>query len=319
MAAVGKMIGHYRREEKIGQGSYGVVFKAKNVQNGCYYALKRVALDGQEEGVPSTTIREISLLKELNHENIVMLEDVIHIDKRLYLVFEYLNQDLKQFMDHCRPEGIKPELIKSYLYQLLQGLAFCHSHRVLHRDVKPQNLLIDKRGQIKLADFGLARAFQIPERMYTHEVVTLWYRAPEILLGSCHYSTPVDIWSIGCIFAEMTSRNSYPPFTGISEVDQLFKIFQSLGTPTSLEWPGVNELRDFGDHFPKWPKRRPCTLLESTVFEGDPLALDLLERMLVYCPTNRVTARVALMHPFFTSAFPAGQSGGFTQQQQATM
>jgi serine/threonine protein kinase len=120
------------------------------------------------------------------------------------LVFEFLDNDLKQYIDLKRKkkQTLDPYLIKSYLFQILKGIAFCHSHRVLHRDLKPQNLLIDKEGNIKLADFGLARAFNLPIRTYTHEVVTLWYRSPEILLGGKHYSTGVDIWSIGCIFAE---------------------------------------------------------------------------------------------------------------------
>ncbi|XP_075967054.1 cyclin-dependent kinase 2 isoform X2 [Anarhichas minor] len=194
----------FQKVEKIGEGTYGVVYKAKNKVTGETVALKKIRLDTETEGVPSTAIREISLLKELSHPNIVKLRDVIHTENKLYLVFEFLHQDLKKFMDSFTVAGIPLPLVKSYLFQLLQGLAFCHSHRVLHRDLKPQNLLINAQGEIKLADFGLARAFGVPVRTYTHEVVTLWYRAPEILLGCKYYSTAVDIWSLGCIFAEMT-------------------------------------------------------------------------------------------------------------------
>lgn len=197
---------NFQKVEKIGEGTYGVVYKAKNKLTGEVVALKKIRLDTETEGVPSTAIREISLLKELNHPNIVKLLDVIHTENKLYLVFEFLHQDLKKFMDASALTGIPLPLIKSYLFQLLQGLAFCHSHRVLHRDLKPQNLLINAEGSIKLADFGLARAFGVPVRTYTHEVVTLWYRAPEILLGCKYYSTAVDIWSLGCIFAEMVRR-----------------------------------------------------------------------------------------------------------------
>jgi len=168
--------------------------------------LKKIRLEAEDEGIPSTAIREISLLKELQHPNIVRLYDVVHTDRRLTLVFEYLDQDLKKYLDIC-DGGLETAILKSFLYQLLCGVAFCHTHRVLHRDLKPQNLLINREGKLKLADFGLARAFGIPVRSYTHEVVTLWYRAPDVLMGSRTYSTPVDIWSIGCIFAEMaTSR-----------------------------------------------------------------------------------------------------------------
>lgn len=141
-------------------------------------------------------------------------------------MFEFLDQDLKKYMDNSTPPQMNKMLVKSYLHQLLRGVEYCHAHRVLHRDLKPQNLLIDRHGHLKLADFGLARAFGIPIRTYTHEVVTLWYRAPEILLGARHYSTPVDIWSVGCIFAEMVNHQAL--FPGDSEIDQLFRIFRYL-------------------------------------------------------------------------------------------
>jgi len=285
----------YQRVEKIGQGTYGVVYKARHKHNGSFFALKRISLDGQDEGVPSTAIREISLLKELDHENIVMLKDVVHSENKLYLVFEFLDQDLKQYMDSCGPEGLSPDLVKSYLYQLLKGVAFCHSHRVLHRDLKPQNLLIDRSGQLKLADFGLARAFGIPIRMYTHEVVTLWYRAPEILLGSKHYSTPVDIWSIGCIFSEMAS--SQPLFPGDSEIDELFRIFRYLGTPNEKVWPGVSSLPDYKLTFPQW---KPMPMKKFARI-SDPEGENLLESMLQYNPRKRITAKAALDHPYFSS------------------
>jgi len=143
-------------------------------------------------------------LKELQHPNIVRLYDVVHTERKLTLVFEFLDQDLKKYLDVC-DSGLDLPILKSFLYQLLMGVAYCHHHRVLHRDLKPPNLLINREGQLKLADFGLARAFGIPVRSYTHEVVTLWYRAPDVLMGSRKYSTPVDIWSIGCIFAEMVN------------------------------------------------------------------------------------------------------------------
>lgn len=217
--------------------------------------------------------------------------DVVHADRKLYLVFEYLDQDLKRYMDSV--SGLRPMLVKSYLFQLINGIAFCHSKRVLHRDLKPQNLLIDSTGKLKLADFGLARAFGIPVRHYTHEVVTLWYRAPEILLGARKYSTPVDIWSIGCIFAEMVMRA--PLFPGDSEIDQLHKIFNALGTPTQEMWNGVEELPDYSTRFPNWRKRH----IGETVRNLDTQGLDLLSQMLIYDPVQRISASKALEHPYF--------------------
>ncbi|KAJ2766131.1 cyclin-dependent kinase 5, partial [Coemansia linderi] len=169
--------------EKLGEGTYGIVYKAQNRETNEVVALKRIRLDNEEEGVPCTAIREISLLKELKHPNIVGLFDVLHTEKKLTLVFEFMDSDLKKFADAYGGD-LDPLTVKHLLYQLLCGIAYCHRNRVLHRDLKPQNLLINKRGDLKLGDFGLARAFGIPVRSYSHEVVTLWYRAPDVLMGS---------------------------------------------------------------------------------------------------------------------------------------
>jgi len=281
--------------EKIGEGTYGVVFKGKNTKTGEIVAMKKIRLESEDEGVPSTAIREISLLKELQHPNIVCLQDVLMQEAKLYLIFEFLTMDLKKYMDTNIPKDgqMDPKLTKSYTYQLLQGMLFCHQRRVLHRDMKPQNLLIDKNGCIKIADFGLARAFGIPVRVYTHEVVTLWYRAPEVLLGSPKYSCPIDIWSIGTIFAEMVNRR--PLFQGDSEIDQLFRIFRVLRTPTEELWPGVTQLPDFKASFPNWATMN----LKNSMKKLEPAGLDLLEAMLVYDPSKRISAKKALLHPYF--------------------
>jgi serine/threonine protein kinase len=170
----------YQKLEKVGEGTYGVVYRAKDKVTDEIVALKKTRLEAEDEGVPSTAIREISLLRELNHENIVNLKDVIHQDQKLYLVFEFLDQDLKKYMDAVGKK-LKPMLVKSYMFQLLEGIDYCHKRRILHRDLKPQNLLIDRQGNLKLADFGLARAFGVPIRTYTHEVPLLFYSHPLIL------------------------------------------------------------------------------------------------------------------------------------------
>ncbi|KAK1321970.1 hypothetical protein QJS10_CPA03g02072 [Acorus calamus] len=284
----------YEKVEKIGEGTYGVVYKARDRTTNETIALKKIRLEQEDEGVPSTAIREISLLKEMQHHNIVRLQDVVHSEKRLYLVFEYLDLDLKKHMDSCPELSKDPRLVKSFLHQILRGIAYCHSHRILHRDLKPQNLLIDRRtNALKLADFGLARAFGIPVRTFTHEVVTLWYRAPEILLGSRHYSTPVDVWSVGCIFAEMINRK--PLFPGDSEIDELFKIFRVLGTPNEDTWPGVSSLPDYKSAFPKWPSKDLKTVVPNLEATG----LDLLSKLLCLEPRRRITARNALEHDYF--------------------
>jgi len=303
----------YAKIDKIGEGTYGVVYKAQDKVTGEIVALKKIRLEAEDEGVPSTAIREISLLKELPHANIVALKDVIHEQQKLYLVFEYLEQDLKKYMDYVKVK-LERLLVKSYMQQLIKGIAFCHSHRVLHRDLKPQNLLIDRHGTLKLADFGLARAFGLPVRTFTHEVVTLWYRAPEILLGGRQYSTPVDIWSIGCIMCEMITR--IPLFPGDSEIDQLFRIFRQLGTPTEETWPGVSQYADYKSTFPRW-NAQP---LSKTIKElrVDPVALDLVSKMLVYEPSKRISAREALNHPYFDElkAISREQQVKLEQQKQ---
>jgi len=283
----------YVKLEKIGEGTYGIVYKAKDKKTGELLALKKIRLEAEDEGIPSTAIREISLLKQLQHPNIVRLYDVVHTEKKLTLVFEFLDQDLKKYLDACGDNGLEPETVKSFLYQLLQGIAYCHQHRVLHRDLKPQNLLINMEGELKLADFGLARAFGIPVRNYTHEVVTLWYRAPDVLMGSRKYSTPVDIWSVGCIFAEMV--NGRPLFPGTSEPDQLMKIFKTLGTPNKKMWPGIAELPEYKDNFPVYqaqPLKKVCRRLDN-------VGLELLSRMLQFDPAKRISAENAMKHPYF--------------------
>lgn len=279
--------------EKIGEGTYGVVYKARDKLTGKLVALKKIRLETESEGVPSTAIREISLLRELAHPNIVQLFDVVDGDKHLYLVFEFLQQDLKKLLDSVKG-GLDQALVKSYLYQLLKAISFCHLRCILHRDLKPQNLLIDREGHIKLADFGLARTFAVPVRTYTHEIVTLWYRAPEILLGTKLYSNAVDVWSLGCIFAEMATRRAL--FPGDSEIDQLFRIFRTLGTPDESIWPGVSQLPDYKSMFPRWEPRS----LDEVVPSFDSDAKDLLLKLLTYDPNQRITAKKGLSHLYFT-------------------
>ncbi|WKY09254.1 hypothetical protein Q1695_001984 [Nippostrongylus brasiliensis] len=280
--------------KKIGEGTYGVVFKGVHKKSGKLVALKKISLDHDNEGVPSTCIREICLLKDLNHRNIVKLYDVIHSGMHLYLVFEFITRDLKSLLDSLPGKRLPAKHAKSFLWQLLQALAYCHTRRVLHRDLKPQNLLVDNSGVIKLADFGLARNFSIPSRVYTHEVVTLWYRAPEILLGGRYYSTAIDVWSLGCIFSEMVSGT--PLFAGDSEIDQLFRIFRILGTPTPEMWPGVEKLQDYKKAFPRWPYDEKALVASASPISED--GVDLLREMLRYDPEARITAKAALGHRY---------------------
>jgi len=296
-------LNNYKIEEKIGEGTYGVVYRGYFRPNGKKVALKKIRVEGEDEGIPSTSVREITLLNELKHPNIVELMAICPEKEKLYLIFEFMSMDLKQYLDITKNKGeiLNSELVKSYMFQMLCALCFCHSRRVVHRDLKPQNLLIDEEGNIKLADFGLARAVSIPVRAYTHEVITMWYRPPEILLGQKKYSMPVDIWSLGSIFSEMMTNKAL--FPGDSEIDQIFKIFRVLGTPTSDIWPGVEELPDYKEDFPAF---KPVGL-HKRLINSNPKAeltndsINLLQECLHYDPVNRISARKALEHPYFNS------------------
>ncbi|KAK9453550.1 kinase-like domain-containing protein [Dipodascopsis uninucleata] len=288
----------YQQLEKLGEGTYATVYKGRNRMTGELVALKEISLDS-EEGTPSTAIREISLMKELKHENVMALYDVIHTENKLNLVFEYMDKDLKKFMDSRGDHGILDHaLIKSFMHQLLEGIAFCHDNRVLHRDLKPQNLLINSKGVLKIGDFGLARAFGIPVNTFSNEVVTLWYRAPDVLLGSRTYSTSIDMWSAGCILAELYTGR--PLFPGTTNEDQLQKIFRLLGTPTERTWPNISQLPNYRSNLTIYPPQD----LRAILPQIDPLGMDLLCAMIQMRPENRISARDALKHPWFADYCP---------------
>jgi len=290
----------YEKLEKIGEGTYGTVFKAKNRESGEIVALKRVRLDDDDEGVPSSALREICLLKELKHPNIVFLHDVLHSERKLTLVFEHCDQDLKKYFDSLNG-AIDLEVVKSLMYQLLLGLNFCHTHNVLHRDLKPQNLLINKNGELKLADFGLARAFGIPVRCYSAEVVTLWYRPPDVLFGAKLYTPSIDMWSAGCIFAELANAG-HPLFPGSDVDDQVKRVFKLLGTPTEDTWPGMSTLPDFKP----FPLYHPNLTFSQVVPKLSSRGRDLLQRLLVCNPSGRLSAQESLSHIYFSDLNTAG-------------
>ncbi|KAK5175321.1 negative regulator of the PHO system [Saxophila tyrrhenica] len=315
----------FQQLEKLGEGTYATVFKGRNGQTGQFVALKEIHLDS-EEGTPSTAIREISLMKELKHENIVSLYDVIHTENKLMLVFEYMDKDLKKYMDsYTSPSttsgqsargALDAGIIKSFMWQLLRGIAFCHENRVLHRDLKPQNLLINNQGQLKLADFGLARAFGIPVNTFSNEVVTLWYRAPDVLLGSRTYNTSIDIWSAGCIMAEMFTGR--PLFPGTTNEDQLLKIFRLMGTPSERSWPGISSFPEYKTNWPVYSTQE----LRAILPQVEPTGVQLLGQMLQLRPEMRCSAQQALAHPWFAdiNARQAQQQhgpGGYAAAQPA--
>ncbi|XP_015214855.1 cyclin-dependent kinase 15 isoform X2 [Lepisosteus oculatus] len=292
----------YLNLEKLGEGSYATVYKGISRINGHLVALKVIRMK-TEEGVPFTAIREASLLKGLKHSNIVLLHDIIHTRESLTFVFEYVQTDLGQYMVQ-HPGGLHSYNVKLFLFQLLRGLSYIHRQRILHRDLKPQNLLISYLGELKLADFGLARSKSVPSQSYSSEVVTLWYRPPDVLLGATDYSTGLDIWGAGCIFIEMLQGS--PAFPGVADIfEQLQKIWAVLGVPTEETWPGVSELPNYK---PEW--FLPC---EPRMFRNvwkrlgqlPYKAEDLAQKLLHSVPQDRLPAQEALQHEYFGSLSPA--------------
>lgn len=287
-------------EAVLGEGTYGKVFKAKNRSTNENVAIKKMLVDWDEEGCPSTVSREIALLKALAHRNIVQLIDVFDSRRHIVLVFEFLDSDLKKFM-RLHQNNLGPENIWKLSIQLCLGIEFCHAHSVLHRDLKPQNLLIDHRQKeltLKLADFGLARQFDNPARRYTPEVVTVWYRAPELLLGSGLYSAPLDMWGVGCIIAEMAVGR--PLFDGDSEIDTIFRIFRTLGTPSEARWPDVKHLPYFEKKkYPMWPEKNWAKDHAGVLQQLASGGVDLVASCLVYDPKRRLPAKKAVKHQYF--------------------
>ncbi|XGW20815.1 hypothetical protein V3C99_004082 [Haemonchus contortus] len=286
----------YERLEKLGEGSYATVYKCKSKIDGTIVALKEIKLQFQE-GLPFTAIREASLLRTLRHANIVCLHDIYHQHNQLTFVFEYMKMDLSKYLEH-HPTGVDCMQIRLLLFQLLRGLDFCHKKKILHRDLKPQNLLLDDNGVLKLADFGLARAKSVPSRTYSHEVVTLWYRPPDVLLGSTEYSTSLDMWGVGCIFAELCTGQAI--FPGTKDVmDQLDKIFSVRGVPNETTWPQVKNLPHYAPNaFPSY-KEIPFKQVNILLTKLQKSGTDLLGMLLQLNPSERISAACAMLHPYF--------------------
>ncbi|CAL5400745.1 unnamed protein product [Camellia sinensis] len=299
----------YEMGEVIGCGAFGVVHKGLLLESKQTVAIKKMHPLDLHNGAPSTIMEEISLLKEMEHANIVktsvnrLLEAIPNTDKGSYMIFEYLDYDLEIFMKTFPKKSKNKQRIKNFLRQILSGLAYCHELKIMHRDLRPDNLLVDREGSVvKIADFGLARKFSSPPGEYCPEVVNLRYMPPEILLGSHEYSTHVDVWSVGCIFAEMIDHQ--PLFDDLSDKDHLHKIFSIMGTPDATAWPGVTSLPDYiPDDF---PKQDPKNLAEY-VPNLEPAGVDLLSEMLCMNPARRISALDALAHPYFKNDDGGGE------------
>ncbi len=295
---------YYRKpgnESVVGSGTYGKVFKAIHVYTKELAALKKIRMDGEKDGFPVTAIREIKLLQSLKHDNVVCLQEVMVEHNDCFMVFEYLSHDLTGLLNH--PSFKLEHAHKKHLgKQLFEGLNYLHRRGVLHRDIKAANILVSNTGQLKLADFGLARFFAKRGKPdYTNRVITIWYRSPELLLGETQYGPAVDIWSAACVMIEIFTKHAIFPGDG-GEINQLDKIYNVLGTPTRSEWPGLVEMAWFELLRPT--ERRANTFAEKYQERLTPAAFELLQTMFLYDPAYRPTAGDVLEHPYFTTEDP---------------
>jgi serine/threonine protein kinase len=286
-------LANYQRQDKLASGTYGEVYKAIDLSTDEVVAIKTERFDRDAPGVSPATLREIAILRSLNHPNVIRLRDTLVTDVHCSLVFDYVPYDLRKLLARHNGRPIDPRLCCSYAYQLLCGIYYLHVHRVMHRDMKPDNLLVDTEGFLKLCDFGLARLFSVPMRNYTPGVVTQLYRALELFLHNDFYELGIDVWSAGCVIAEMTRGR--PLFSADSDRSLAHKVFQSLGTPPD---DVINEFADVAAQkvsFPSYPRGD----MKQLFCTEDAQLIDHLGKILTIDPRQRITAKQALNHTYF--------------------
>ncbi|KAF5303645.1 hypothetical protein FQA39_LY09892 [Lamprigera yunnana] len=280
---------------KIGEGAHGYVMKGLNKLTGTEVALKKLIIKHLDEGIPTNIMREIYSLKVLSSDYIVKMLDIIPHGMGFVLVMEYLPSSLYEVLRDCDNPLSEPQ-IKCYTKMLLLGVKYMHESHIMHRDLKPANLLIAHNGLLKVADFGLARIYlkNEPVRKYSHQVATRWYRSPELLYGSHNYTNSIDMWSIGCILAELYNKS--PLFPGETDIEQLAIVLYSLGTPTEETWPGLHSLPDYNKITFSYSSGLSWNAIVPDVSDQ---TIDLIKSFLQYNHQKRLTARQALNHEYF--------------------
>jgi len=295
---------YYRKpgnESVVGAGTYGKVFKAIHIYTQDKVALKRIRMEGERDGFPITAVREIRLLQHLRHKHVVTLQEVMVEKNECFMVFEYLSHDLTGLINHPTFK-LTAAHKKDLARQMFDGLDYLHRRGVLHRDIKAANILISNTGQLKYADFGLARFYTKSRQLdYTNRVITIWYRPPELLLGETQYGPEVDIWSAACVFVEMFTKKAVFPGEG-GELSQLDKVYNVLGTPTRADWPGIIDLPWFELMQPSDRRKRAFEVMFKDIFS--PAGLELVQWMFKYDPTKRPSAEEVLAHAYFATEEP---------------
>ncbi|CAK7317354.1 Cyclin-dependent kinase 10 [Vulpes lagopus] len=290
-----RSVKEFEKLNRIGEGTYGIVYRARDTLTDEIVALKKVRMDKEKDGVPISSLREITLLLRLRHPNIVELKEVVvgtHLES-IFLVMGYCEQDLASLLENM-PTPFSEAQVKCIVLQVLRGLQYLHQNFIIHRDLKVSNLLMTDKGCVKTADFGLARAYSIPMKPMTPKVVTLWYRAPELLLGTSTQTTSIDMWAMGCILAELLAHK--PLLPGTSEIHQVDLIVQLLGTPSENIWPGFSRLPLVGQYS---LRKQPYNNLKHKFPWLSEAGLRLLNFLFMYDPKKRATARDGLDSSYF--------------------